>query len=59
MGGICVFAVIVARVGTSKEDFEHERKASFLSLYVLYPLFLWAGPPLLAVGGFAALLCLV
>lgn len=59
MGGICIFAVLVARVGMREEDFDRERGESFLSLYVLYPLFLWAGPPLLAAGGFTGLMCLL
>ncbi|HSF26868.1 MAG TPA: hypothetical protein VLC50_05050 [Actinomycetes bacterium] len=59
IGGLFVFAVFIARVGFSKQQFENARKRSFLSLYVLYPLFLWVGPPLAVVGGVGTLVICV
>ena len=55
IGGLFLFAVFVARVGFSKQDFENARKESFLSTYVLYPVFLWAGPPLAVIGAVGVL----
>jgi len=59
VGFLMVFGALVARVGMSKQAFENARKESFLSLYVLYPLFLWVGPPLAVIGGIGVLVTCV
>lgn len=59
IGGLFVFALFVARVGFSKQQFANARKQSFLSLYVLYPVFLWVGPPLAVIGGVGTLVTCV
>lgn len=60
VGGLFLLGALVARVGMSKQDFEHARKESFLSTYVLYPLFFWTGPPLALIGGVGTLVtCLL
>jgi hypothetical protein len=59
VGALFVFGAFVARVGMTKQDFANARKQSFLSTYVLYPVFLWVGPPLALVGGLGVLVTCV
>lgn len=59
MGGICVFGALLGRAGKSRERFELERSRSFNGLDLLYPAFLWGGPPLVVAGAVTGLLCLL